>query len=122
MAVTKVNYHKAGFSDLRTFCKKMTGSAPNGKQACIDALDKHYGKTSTPAAKPASKPASKPAANESSATAKETKTPGAKSSAKASKGDSGLAARVTALEKRMNTLFGADDEDAGFAKAASNLR
>ena len=42
--VTKANYHKAAFSPLRTFAKKMTGSAPNGKQACLDALDEHYGK------------------------------------------------------------------------------
>ncbi len=46
MPTTKANYHKVGFTDLRTFCKKMTGFAPNGKQACVDALDKHYGKSS----------------------------------------------------------------------------
>ena len=124
MAVTKVNYHKAKFADLRTFAKKMTGFAPNGRQACIDALDKHYGKTSTPAAKVEKKATkAKAAPKKEAATAKETSSPGSKSTAKAeSKGDSGLAKRVTALEKRMNTLFGKNDEDAGFAKAASNLR
>ncbi len=44
--INKGNYHKAAYSPLRTFCKKMTGFAPNGKQLCLDALDKYYGKTS----------------------------------------------------------------------------
>lgn len=62
--VTKANYHKVGFSELRTFCKKMTGFAPNGKQACLDALDKHYGKTKGSSIAAPSKKASnkKPAA------------------------------------------------------------
>lgn len=53
--ITKRNYHNGNFSPLRTFCKKMTGSSPNGKQACIDALDAHYAGSSKPAAKPAAK-------------------------------------------------------------------
>ena len=48
--VTKGNYHKAKFSDLRTFCKKKTGFAPNGKDACIEALNAFYndGDVATP--------------------------------------------------------------------------
>ena len=42
MPVNKANYHKASYADLRTFCKKMTGFAPNGKQLCLDALNEHY--------------------------------------------------------------------------------
>jgi len=45
--ITKANYHKANFSELRTYCKKITGFAPNGKQACIDALDSFYNKNTT---------------------------------------------------------------------------
>lgn len=133
MAINKGNYGKAGFSELRTFAKKITGFAPNGKQACLDALDKHYGKTSAPAAKAAPKKAVKKAAApkvekkaekkaEKKSAAKETSSPGAKSSAKAKSSDSALESRVSALEERMDTLFGKDDADAGFAKAASNLR
>jgi soluble cytochrome b562 len=85
MGVTKVNkgnYHKADFSPLRTFAKKITGSAPNGKQACLDALDKHYGKTSAPAkaapAKKAAKASVKKAAPKASAKAATKPTPKAK--------------------------------------------
>ena len=118
MPVTKANYHKASFSDLRTFAKKMTGSAPNGKQACVDALDKHYGKTS-PVAKAAPKKAATKAPVKKAAAAKETATPGAKSKAKAS---GTLEGRVTKLEERFNDVFGKNNEDAGFMKAASSLK
>lgn len=125
MPTTKANYHKVGFSELRTFAKKVLGKSPNGKQACIDALNKHYGKDAVKEvkAKTSGKKTAAPKkekAEKAEATASETATPGKKSSEKASGGK--LEARVAALEKRMDTLFGKDDEDAGFAKAASNLK
>lgn len=122
MPVTKANYHKAGFSDLRTFCKKMTGFAPNGKQACIDALDKHYGKTSEVAAKPA--PAKKaPAKKEAPKAAKaDTKTVKVTTSKSKPSSESNLEKRVAAIEKVLGIEGEVDAEYLEFLQAGRNLK
>lgn len=97
MPINKGNYHKAGFSELRTFCKKMTGFAPNGKQACLEALDAHYGKTSAPAEV----------------------APKAKKAKKAKKSASNVEERLAALEERVAALEAIESD--GFLQAAKQL-
>ena len=115
MGVTKGNYHKVNFAELRTFAKKTLGKAPNGKQACIDALNKHYSKDAVADIKAAPKKAA------SKATAKETSSPGSKSTSKARAKGGSVEARLTALEEKWDKYFG-DDDDAGFMAASKNLQ
>ena len=110
MPINKGNYHKAGFSELRTFCKKMTGFAPNGKQACLDALDNYYGKTSAPA-----EVAPKKAKKNSEKLAESTE----KTIKKAQKPSSDVEARLAALEERVAALEAIESD--GFLQAAKQL-
>lgn len=104
--VTKGNYHKAKFSDLRTFCKKTTGFAPNGKDACIKALDFHYGKTSAPVE--ADKPkADKPTGGTTKANVPATPKKGS------------IEARLKALEEE---VFGSNGKSKSKAKDDSYLQ
>ena len=104
MAINKGNYHKASYSDLRTFCKKITGFGPNGKDLCLEALDKHYaGGEETPKE---TKKASKKAAKATETIVTKVKT---------TKGSSDLEARVSKLEK---AIFGDGEEDSEYLAAA----
>jgi len=111
MPVTKANYKNASYSDLRTFCKKVTGFGPNGKDLCLEALDAHYNGGSTPA--PKKEVAKKEVAKK--IVAKKTET--VKASVKVAKPISSLEARVKKLE---DVIFGDDEEDAEYLAAVRN--
>jgi len=108
MPVTKANYHKAPYSELRTFCKKMTGFAPNGKTLCLDALDKHYGKILK------SVPPTKAAPAKKAATASKVVKETVKAAPKKASGD------YAALEKRVKALE--DLQSDSFLQAARQLK
>lgn len=116
--VTKANYHKAPYGDLRTFCKKMTDFAPNGKDLCIAALDKHYGQSS-PKVEAKPKATKKAAAPKKEAAPKKGKVVKEKVAATPKKGS--VEERLTALE---DSVFGgkkAPVEEDDFMKQARNL-
>lgn len=114
--VTKANYHKAPYGDLRTFCKKMTGFAPNGKDLCVVALDEHYGQSSP---KVEAKPAKKAAAPKKEAAPKKGKVVKETVAAAPKKGS--VEQRLTALE---DSVFGgkkAPVEEDDFMRQARDL-